>query len=259
MASMHHTSCVLRSFNIAFFGTDHFAIPSLRRLVQKSKENKELISELTVITPPDATSGRGNKILKPAPIKLEAIGLGLAVHHPPPKKFGAWELPPSISNRPYDLAIAVSFGYFIPKRILAGFPYGGVNVHPSLLPKYRGAAPLLHTLWNGDSTTGVTVQELSVQSFDAGRILNQCETPVSPTEDYLTLHNRLSEKGAQMLVDTLERWDYFQANGWEQDPTKVSHSPKLDRTCSFVNWESDSPELIMRRYLSLGWRVSQMQ
>ncbi|KAI0243579.1 Methionyl-tRNA formyltransferase [Massospora cicadina] len=169
-----------------------------------------------------------------------------------PHMFGDWELPPTNSNAPYNLAMAVSFGYFLPKRILGAFTYGGVNVHPSLLPKYRGAAPIIHTLWNGDPVMGVTIQNLSVEQYDAGRILNQQETPVSPTEDYLSLHNRLGEKGADMLVETIEHWDHFQSHSWEQDPREVSYAPKLDRSFSFVDWESDSPAKIMRRHLALS-------
>jgi methionyl-tRNA formyltransferase len=96
------------------------------------------------------------------------------VHHTPSKAktLKQWQLP---TDKQYDLAVVVSFGYFIPPHIISRFRLGAINVHPSLLPKYRGAAPIQHAILNGDRKTGVTVQELDEREFDAGRILNQKE------------------------------------------------------------------------------------
>jgi methionyl-tRNA formyltransferase len=109
----------------------------------------------------------------------------------------------------YDLGVVVSFGYFIPPHIISAFRYGAINVHPSLLPKFRGAAPIQHTILRGESETGVTVQELDDKEFDAGRILAQTVVDLTPVDlpTYKDLSVFLANVGSDLLIDTLQHFD----------------------------------------------------
>lgn len=133
------------------------------------------------------------------------------------KSLADWTLPPPPNNSDnssndgfmYDLGVVVSFGYFIPPHIISAFRYGAINVHPSLLPKFRGAAPIQHTILQGESETGVTVQELDDKEFDAGRILAQTVVDLTPVEHptYKDLSVFLANVGSDLLIDTLQNFD----------------------------------------------------
>lgn len=206
--SRHYSTS--NKLKLLFFGTDDFASLHLKALI-KEKSNKKnrlyttstdtlyiendnsCIESLELICPPDRFTGRKLETLTPSNkresfsniginffffffLKGETKGVAelynIPVHHTPlqAKTLNDWHLP---KDQQYDLGVVVSFGYFIPPHIISQFRFGAINVHPSLLPKYRGAAPIQHAIINGDHETGVTVQELDDKEFDAGRILAQ--------------------------------------------------------------------------------------
>ncbi|KAI5813387.1 formyl transferase [Pyronema omphalodes] len=193
--STQKTSPPLR---ILFAGSDEFSAVSLRALHKEQQENPELIASLDVLCREDGKTGRKRNILKEVPIKPIATSLSLPLHIIP--NFLDWTLP-----RDYDLIIAVSFGLFIPSSIINTLPYGGLNVHPSLLPRYRGAAPIQRTLLNHDPVAGVTIQTLDTRKFDHGKILLQEEIPVPEDVRYHAFHDHLANKGAEMLLEVLRK------------------------------------------------------
>lgn len=153
---------------------------------------------------------------------------------------------------PFDLAVVVSFGYFLPQSLLSAFPRGGINVHPSLLPKFRGAAPIQHTILNGDTETGVSIIELHARKFDAGRILNQCKVPVPEGVYYKDLHDVLAARGAALLADTVRNLDQFERLAKTQEETMVMKAPKITKDMARIIWDQWTAEDIYRRYRAFG-------
>jgi methionyl-tRNA formyltransferase len=147
------------------------------------------------------------------PLKKYALSNGLQVFDAPlsRQEFSKWS-PEWLKKNTFDFGVVVSFGYFIPRGILELFSKGVVNVHPSLLPKYRGAAPIHHTILNGDKETGISIINLDPSRFDAGTILKQ-ENVVIPNPETITfqeLHDMLADKGGSNLVDTIRNFDSYQ-------------------------------------------------
>ncbi|KAF3008080.1 Methionyl-tRNA formyltransferase [Neopestalotiopsis sp. 37M] len=156
---------------VLFCGSDEFSSANLRALHEEQLRNPGLIESIDVVIRPGKRVGRGNKKIQHPPIRDVATELGLTIHER--DTFTGWSMPASI-----NLIIAVSFGLFVPARLLRAARYGGLNVHPSLLPEFRGAAPLHHALLAGRAATGVTLQTLDDRAFDAGVVLAQ-----TPLED----------------------------------------------------------------------------
>ncbi|KAI9297015.1 Formyltransferase [Neoconidiobolus thromboides FSU 785] len=245
--------------NITFFGTDNFSIESIKALLhQKQIQNKIdsssdlYINSIQVVTPPDGKSGRGYKILKPTPLKQYSLEQDLFVSHPPPKKIGLWQ--PDLDLKKNNLAIVVSFGYFLPTSLLNQFNFGGINLHPSLLPKYRGSAPLIHTMLNQDEIGGLSVQELSHLKFDAGKILLQEEIRIPKDIKYQELEKKMSIRGGELIINTLKNWYSLQESKYSQDETKVSKANKVDKEIMKINWELNTIEDILLKERTLGWR-----
>lgn len=160
----------------------------------------------------------------------------ISIYHTPPhvKTLANWQVP---SEKPYDLGVVVSFGYFIPPHIISSFQYGAVNVHPSLLPKYRGAAPIQHAIMYGDRETGVTIQELDDREFDAGRILAQEPFDLSTRPPiYSSLKEQLASVGSRMLVDTLRHLHQRKVNAVPQDVSKATKAPKIKKEWSDIDF-----------------------
>ncbi|EFQ98698.1 hypothetical protein MGYG_01716 [Nannizzia gypsea CBS 118893] len=198
-----HSTKACDPLRILFCGSDEFSIASLNALHNERVESPDTIASIDVVCRPGKPVGRAMKTIREVPIKAVANELSLPIHEV--DTFTKWT-PPKPQGEPINLIIAVSFGLFIPPRILKGAKYGGLNVHPSLLPDFRGAAPLHHTLLAGDKTTGITLQTLDAAKFDHGLILDQTPAPGFPIPDpdscdLPRLLNIVSTKGAEMLVN----------------------------------------------------------
>ncbi|KAL2269126.1 hypothetical protein VTJ83DRAFT_3972 [Remersonia thermophila] len=212
---------------ILFCGSDHFSCASLRALHKELRQGSDqdgggLIRSIDVVVRPAKPTGRGYKVLREVPLRILADELGFPVHER--DTFRGWDMPRPDGD-PINLIIAVSFGLFVPPRLIHAAKYGGLNVHPSFLPDLRGPAPIHHAFLLGRPHTGVTIQTLSPASFDAGVPLMQTPRPGIPVPDLLdlpggnqaggeggggahpfeTLHNQLAAEGARMLVETLKR------------------------------------------------------
>ncbi|KAJ3093180.1 hypothetical protein HK102_003588 [Quaeritorhiza haematococci] len=159
------------------------------------------------------------------------------------------------SGKEFDLAVVVSFGYFLPRSLIRSFPQGAINVHPSLLPKYRGAAPIQHTILNDEKETGVSIIELDYKAFDAGRILKQTTMEVPPLVFYKDLHDKLAARGAADLVSVLERLADYKRSATVQDETKVSHARKIDKTMAQIFWDAMTADQVYRLHRALGYKV----
>ncbi|ODQ79572.1 hypothetical protein BABINDRAFT_63254 [Babjeviella inositovora NRRL Y-12698] len=235
------------ALRIAFFGSDKFSIESLRHMVKLKETLPGLIDVIDVITRRPKPFGRGLKQLRDVPITQVAEEYNLRLL----RADTSAEINALVTEN-YSLAIAVSYGKLIPARFLQALPFGGLNVHPSLLPAYSGASPLQYALLNMDPSTGVTVQNLHPTRFDAGEILLQSpELAISENETYDSLCDRLAMVGGQLLATVVRESLYI-------DPKPItgllpySYTSKIDKGRARIRWEVMSAREIARYYNTLG-------
>jgi methionyl-tRNA formyltransferase len=219
---------------VLFMGTPEFAVPALSGLV------KHGYPVIGVVTQPDRPRGRG-RATAPSPVKILATALGLTVLQPDKVRH------PSFLETFRDLApelvIVAAFGQILPKEILFGPALGCVNIHPSLLPKYRGAAPINWALIRGEERTGVSIMRMD-EGVDSGAILLQEETPIGPSEDYGMLHDRLAKMGAELLLIALAMLQANTLQPQPQDNRLATPAPRLSREDGLIHWENDSRSIV---------------
>jgi methionyl-tRNA formyltransferase len=210
---------------VLFFGTPEFAVPSLERLLRSSH------SVEAVVTSRDKPRGRGLK-LTPAPVKQVALDHGLPVLEPPNMK--AEIFLEQVRQFAPDILVVVAFR-ILPKVLFSMPQHGAINVHPSLLPKYRGPAPIHWTLLSGETVTGATTFRLS-EDIDAGNILLQREVPIKEDDDYGSLHDRLAVVGAELLIETLDRLEGGKLAAQAQDDRLATPAPKVQGEDAAIDW-----------------------
>ncbi|DAZ94926.1 TPA: hypothetical protein N0F65_012643 [Lagenidium giganteum] len=210
---------------VLFFGTDDVSVATLKKLHDKSQQPEAVVGDIEVICPSDRKVGRGKRT-DPVPVKRFALDHGLTVHHTPAhlKTLRNWEMP---TEGAFDVGVVVSFGYKLHPHMLAPLRYGAINMHPSLLPKYRGPAPIHHALLNGDSVTGVSVIEIDPMTFDVGRILLQKEVPVPEGITCSKLSSALADFGADCVLETLQDLPASKANARSQDNALATKAAKI--------------------------------
>lgn len=219
---------------IAFMGTSAFAVPALTALVKAGWP------VLAVVTPPDRPQGRG-RATAPPPVKIAARELGVdVIQTQNVKDAGFLETFNSLSP---EMAIVAAFGQILPKSILYGPPRGCVNIHPSLLPRLRGAAPLNWSIINAETTTGVTIMKMD-EGIDSGDILLQQETPLGENETFGELHDRLAAMGAELLLETLALTLSGDIHPRPQDHALATYAPPLDRELGMIDWEEDCRKIV---------------
>ncbi|KAJ2743470.1 Methionyl-tRNA formyltransferase [Coemansia sp. BCRC 34301] len=184
-----------------------------------------------------------------SPVEKLALKKHLTVHNPYTSSMTTWMIPPvdggKISGK-FDIGVVASFGRFLPRRIINGFTSGMINVHPSLLPQYRGPSPIQTAILEGDSVTGVTIQELHPTIIDGGRVLAQVPYPI-PTEAPSTqLIDEMGVLGGQLTLKVLSNLDFAREQSIEQDETRVTHSRLFGREDSIIIWEEMTAEDIFR-------------
>ncbi len=218
---------------IVFMGTPDFALASLDKLIDGGYEIA------AVVTQPDRPKGRGKK-LTPPPVKERALGAGLRVLQPERvKDSGFIEALKELSP---DIIIVVAYGQILPEEIINLPAMGCINVHASLLPKYRGAAPINWCIINGESRTGVTTMYMD-KGMDTGDILLQRETEIGENETAGELHERLAALGADLLLETLEGLQRNEVERKAQDHSAATYAPQLDRETGRVDWNSDAKSI----------------
>ncbi|BAT71655.1 methionyl-tRNA formyltransferase [Thermosulfidibacter takaii ABI70S6] len=208
---------------VVFVGTSEFGIPALEAI--SKKHDIEL-----VISQPDRPKGRGRKLL-PTPVKEKAHELGLKVLQPENIK----EALPILKDIEMDVLVVVSYGQIIPKEILELPKVGPLNIHPSLLPKYRGAAPIQRALMNGEKVTGVTIMWMN-ERLDAGDIFLQRELPIDPEDNYGTLHHKLSLLSAEMILEALELLEKGEMKRLRQDEALSTYAKPISKEETLINW-----------------------
>jgi len=216
--------------NIIFMGTPEFAVPSLAML---SASDNNLVG---IVTQPDRPKGRGKHLHAP-PVKLLALQHGLPLVQPEKIKeenFIQW-----VKTINPDLMVVVAFGQILPPKLLRIPPYGCINLHASLLPNYRGAAPINWALINGETRTGVTTILMN-EWMDAGDILLQRETDIAPEDDALTLSHRLSILGAKLLFETISQLKRGVLSPRPQDHSKASYAPLLKKEDGHIDWKKEA-------------------
>jgi len=227
---------------VLFFGSDRFSVLSARKLF-------EVCGSLEVVAPVPSVGVGRRKVLKDGPLREWAKKNEVRVWDAPKTKKLRPDLPLWLPNcdeveERFDLGVVVSFPFFVPAEIIRAFPkFGAVNVHPSLLPKYRGAAPIQHAIMNQDAETGVTLQRLDPSKFDAGGILKQRKIPIGATDDFEDLISRLGEAGGDLLTDLVKSWNSGKfVEEMAQDESLVSRAPKIgpsDRLIKFNEMRRD--------------------
>lgn len=215
---------------VIFMGTPQFACPTLQRLIDRGDEIP------AVVTQPDRPKGRGQKSVPP-PVKELAERHGLPVLQP--IKVRAPEFIESVREMNPDVVVVVAFGRILPKALLEIPRYGCINVHASLLPRYRGAAPLNWCVINGEIETGVTTMLMDV-GLDTGDMLLKKATPIDPDEDTSSLHDRLSLIGADLLHETLDLLVQGKLVPEKQDDALSCYAPMLKKEDGLIDWTRDA-------------------
>lgn len=212
---------------ILFMGTPDFAVPSLKALIEAGHEI------CGVFTQPDKPKNRGMKLQAP-PVKEVAITHDIPVYQPVSVKDGtALEI---IEQLAPELIVVAAYGRILPNSILEYPEKGCINVHSSLLPKFRGAAPIHWAVISGETETGVTIMHMA-QELDAGDIIDQVTTPIDPDESVEAVHDRLAELGGKLLVDVVAKIADGTATRTPQDSSQATYASMLSREMSKVDWD----------------------
>lgn len=213
--------------------TPEFGAPTLRKLVAAAYEIGGVVCQ------PDKPSGRGLHVTAPA-VKQVALELGLPVYQP--ASLRTPETLALLAATQPDLIVVAAYGQFIPEPICRLAPAGALNLHPSLLPRWRGASPVQAALLAGDAETGVTVQFVAPE-LDAGDVLAQARTPILPEEDAAGLLARLAGLGADLMVETIGRWLAGEITPWPQDPAGVTWCGRLTKEEGLLDWRRPAEAL----------------
>lgn len=219
--------------NIVFMGTPDFAVPCLQALLDAGH------TVSGVVTQPDKPKGR-KYVLTPPPVKVLAQKNGIPVYQPVSlKQEDSWE--PIKAWNP-DLIAVVAYGKILPKTILDLPCYGCVNVHASLLPRHRGAAPIQWSILMGDKETGVTTMQMA-EGLDTGDMLLKCSTPIDPQETSGQLHDRLMTMGAKLLVDTVEHIQKGDITPQKQDDSLSTYASMLSKSMCPIDWTKSAEQV----------------
>ncbi|XP_074900702.1 methionyl-tRNA formyltransferase, mitochondrial [Buteo buteo] len=223
-------------WRVLFFGTDRFAVTALRALEAVREPSEDaLVSRLEVVTLPSRQPGD-------LPVRSCARELQLPVH----------EWPHTGPVGQFDVGVVASFGRLLSEDLILQFPYGVLNVHPSHLPRWRGPAPIFHTVLHGDKVTGVTIMEIRPKRFDVGPIIKQEEFPVPPHCTAKELEVMLSKKGANMLISVLKNLPESLKNKREQPKEGVTFAPKITIAKSCIIWEEQTAAQIIQLHRAIG-------
>jgi methionyl-tRNA formyltransferase len=220
-----------KSLRIAYAGTPEFALPPLDAI---ARSGHQLVG---VWTQPDRPAGRGRK-LTPSPVKQRAIELELPVHQP--ESFKSEEAKQALRDAKPDVMVVVAYGLILPASVLDIPRYGCLNIHASLLPRWRGAAPIQRAILAGDAETGVAIMQMD-KSLDTGDVLSESRTPISDGDDSQQLHDRLAQLGAAALLQVLDALP--QVRPRKQASDAVTYAEKLTKEEAQIDWNRSAVEL----------------
>lgn len=218
---------------VAFFGTPSFAVPTLEHLMHSPHQ------VVGVVTQPDRPRGRGQQITE-APVKSLAVSWHLPVLQPERLSRDGFEA--AFTALAADIGVVAAYGKILPDWLLATPRLGLINVHASLLPRYRGASPVHRAVIGGDAETGVTIMRV-VKALDAGPMLARVRIPIGDADTTTTIEAVLATRGAELLVATLNDIEHGRATETPQDDTQVSYAPKLTKAEGLVDWHRPARDI----------------
>lgn len=221
------------SFRIVYMGTPQFAVPTLEALIS---HNENVVA---VVTQPDRPKGRGRK-LAPPPVKEVALAAGLPVLQP--KSIKTEEFLAEIAAYKPDLIIVVAFGRLLPKPLIDLPQYGTINIHASLLPKYRGAAPIQWSLINNEAETGVTIMQMD-EGLDTGDILLPGRIPIEADDTSETLSDKLSSLGGDLIIEAIKRIKEGNLPATRQNEADATMAPLLCKQEGIIDWHKSATEI----------------
>ncbi|NPE72415.1 methionyl-tRNA formyltransferase [Dickeya dadantii] len=221
------------SLRIIFAGTPDFAAQHLAGLLSSEHE------VVGVFTQPDRPAGRGNK-LTPSPVKVLAEQHAIPVFQP--KSLRPVENQQLVAELGADVMVVVAYGLILPQAVLDMPRLGCINVHGSLLPRWRGAAPIQRALWSGDTQTGITIMQMDA-GLDTGAMLHKIECPILPDDTSATLYDKLAKLGPQGLMETLAQLSASQATAEAQDDSLATYAEKLSKEEARLNWQLSATQL----------------
>jgi methionyl-tRNA formyltransferase len=224
-------------------GTPAFAVPTLEKILEAGH------SVITVVTQPDRPKGR-SQALEASPVKQAALRAGLPVFQP--ERIRRPEGVAHVAALGADAMVVVGYGQIIPQSIIDLAPHGILNVHASLLPKYRGAGPIQWAIVNGETVTGVTTMRIDA-GLDTGDMLLRTETPIGPEETAVELGRRLAILGADLLVETLKRLESGDLIPRKQDSSQATYAPILKKEDGLIDWRSPAQATHNRVRGMLPW------
>lgn len=226
---------------VIFLGTPAFAVPTLEKILAAGH------TVLTVVSQPDRPKGR-SQALSASPVKEAALRHGLPVFQP--ERIKRPEVVSQLAALPADVMVVVGYGQIIPQSIIDLPRYGILNVHASLLSKYRGAAPIQWAIANGETITGVTTMRIDA-GLDTGDMLLRAETAIGPEESAIELGNRLAPMGADLIIETLARIDTLIPQ--KQDASQATYAPILKKEDGWIDWRSPALAIHNRVRGLLPW------
>ncbi len=225
------------ALRLVFFGTPEFALPSLRLLLTRREFQVE-----AVVTQPDRPRGRGQEVASSA-VKDFALNAGLYLYQP--EKIGEESVASFFRRMKPDAVVIIAYGQKIPQSLLEIPRLGWINLHGSLLPRYRGAAPIHWAIVNGDTRTGLTTMQVDA-GMDTGPVLLQREIEIGPDETAPELSRRMSEAGASLVVDSLHGLDHGEVSLRAQDNAKATKAPLLKREMGRLDWDLSAQQIYNR-------------
>lgn len=218
---------------ILFMGTPDFALPTLKALCESGHE---IVGAVTKV---DKPSGRGHRMMPP-PIKVYALEQNIPVYQPDTLK--GEEFAALLSALDPEMIVVVAFGKILPRNVLDYPKYGCVNVHGSLLPEYRGAAPMQRAIIDGRKTTGITTM-LMADGIDTGDMLLKAEVEIGENDNFEIIHDRLADCGAKLLMETVEKLEKGEIAPIPQDPTLATHAAKIEKSDCLLDFSRDAKSL----------------
>lgn len=217
---------------VVFMGTPDFAVPTLKRLIASYKV-------IGVVTQPDRPAGRGGRVQMP-PVKLTALAADIPVFQP--EKLRRPEAVHQLRQWDADLYVVAAFGQILPQSVLDIPRFGAINVHASLLPRWRGAAPIQAAIRAGDAETGITIMKMDA-GLDTGPILSQRAIPIADDETGQSLHDKLAELGGDLLIDTLPGYLNGTIQPIPQDEARATFAPRIDKDDGRIDWAQSAAQI----------------
>lgn len=218
---------------IVYMGTPDFAVAPLEAIIKAGHQVS------AVVTQPDKQKGRGKEV-QMTPVKECALKYGIPVFQP--VRIKEPEAVCRLREYPADIFVVAAFGQILSEEILNMPKFGCVNIHASLLPAYRGAAPIQWAVLNGETITGVTVMQMA-KGLDTGDMLLKAEVPIDPKETGESLHDKLMEAGAKLIVEALPKIEHGELTPEKQDDTLSSYAARLTKSMGLIDWKKDAAEI----------------